>query len=312
MTLSDITDSSPVVFALAAHPLHGSLCVKLSATKGMTNTRSFPDGESYLRVVTPVKNCHCIIISDLSNPDKKFLPLVFLAATLRELGALSVGLVAPYLSYMRQDRRFVEGEAVTSRIFSQQISSVVDWLVTVDPHLHRYHSLDEIYSIPSRVVQGAPALADWLHNQHKLLLVGPDAESEQWVSQIALHSGHPFIVGTKERFGDRDVRVSLPDLSRFQGYTAVIVDDVISSGQTLLKCIKALQANHLQRIQCIAVHGIFADQSDQTLLENGLEKLVTTNTIPHVSNAIDVSGLLVNPVNECLQLAGYKKTPLQG
>lgn len=298
--------ASIVMFALdptlSKHGLLNNLSTQLGATKGETYSRLFPDGESYLRIATPVQGCHCIILADLSHPDSKYLPLVFLAATLRELGALSVGLVAPYLSYMRQDRRFVEGEAVTSRIFAHQLSSMVDWLVTIDPHLHRYHSLSEIYSIPTRVVQGASLLAHWLKGQQQLFLVGPDAESEQWVSKIAEHCGHPFVVGTKERFGDRKVKVTLPDLSRFQGYTAVIVDDVIASGQTILECIDVLQHRHIEKIGCLAVHGIFSDQVDKTLMEKGLKALVTTNTIPHASNAIDVSDILVSPVRECLLL----------
>lgn len=291
-----------IIFTLESHGLQESLCQKLPAIKGETFSRSFPDGETYLRIGTPVQNQHCIILADLSHPDAKYLPLVFLAETLRELGASSVGLIAPYLSYMRQDRRFIDGEAVTSKIFARQLSAIVDWLVTIDPHLHRYHSLDEIYSIPTRVIQGASSLAHWLKGQKKLFLVGPDAESEQWVSKIAAHSGHPFIVGTKKRFGDRDVKVSLPDLSRFHGYTAVIIDDVISSGQTILKCIDALKCNGIENITCVAVHGIFSDQSDILLIAQGLKNLVTSNTIPHATNAIDVADILVEPIRECLQL----------
>lgn len=178
------SDVRPIIFALKPHPLLAGLCDKLPAVEGRTLTRQFPDGESYLRIETPVAKRHCIILANLSHPNSKFLPLVFLAATLRELGASSVGLLAPYLSYMRQDRRFVEGEAITSRIFARQLSRQVDWLVTVDPHLHRYRSLDEIYDIPSQLVQGAPVLAEWLKGQERVFLVGPDAESEQWVLRL--------------------------------------------------------------------------------------------------------------------------------
>jgi len=304
-----MTMTHPIIFSFEHHTLLDSLCKKLPATRGETQSRVFPDGETYLRIITPVQDRHCIILADLSHPDTKYLPLVFLANTLREFGALSVGLIAPYLSYMRQDRRFVEGEVITSRIFAEQLSSQVDWLITIDPHIHRYHSLGEIYSIPTCVVQGAALLANWLKSQQQLFLVGPDAESEQWVSEIAAHSGHPFVVGTKERFGDRDVKVTLPDLSLFQGYTAVIVDDVISSGQTILKCVDELKRNHIENISCIAVHGIFSDQSDQILMAKGLKNLVTTNTIPHTSNAIDVACILVQPINECLNnIAKDKKS----
>jgi len=302
------SDVRPIIFALKPHPLLAGLCDKLPAVEGRTLTRQFPDGESYLRIETPVAKRHCIILANLSHPNSKFLPLVFLAATLRELGASSVGLLAPYLSYMRQDRRFVEGEAITSRIFARQLSRQVDWLVTVDPHLHRYRSLDEIYDIPSQLVQGAPVLAEWLKGQERVFLVGPDAESEQWVSQIASYSGHPFIVGKKIRYGDREVVVTLPDLARFQGATAMIIDDVISSGQTIIKCVEALKQQGITSIKCAAVHGIFADGVDQVLLQRGLTQLITTNSIPHSSNRVDIADLLVSPVQECLEIARENKS----
>ena len=290
-----------LIFALEPHPLAASLAEQLAFEQGKTSHRLFPDGEFYLRIETAVKDKHCIVLADLSHPNSKYLPLIFLIETLRELGAASVGLVAPYLSYMRQDKRFAEGEAISSRIFARQLSSQIDWLVTVDPHLHRYRSLDEIYSIPSRLVAGAPLLADWLKGQVNLLLVGPDAESEQWVSQIAAESGHPFVIGSKQRLGDRDVCVSLPDLSSYKQHAAVIIDDVIASGQTILKCMAALQTQGIERIKCAGVHGIFSDGADAQLLAAGLDELATTNTIVHPSNTMDITGLLIAPIRECLQ-----------
>ena len=293
-------NKQPIIFSLQDHPLVTSLFVALDAEIGAIATREFPDGESYLRVVSQVKNRRCVVICDLSHPNQKYLPLIFLLETMRELGAASVGLIAPYLSYMRQDRRFVEGEAITSKIFAADISRHIDWLVTVDPHLHRYHSLDEIYSVPSRVVQGAPALAEWLKTRTNLLLVGPDAESEQWVSGIAGYSGHPFVIGAKQRLGDRRVEDTLPDISEYSSHTAVIIDDVISSGQTILQCIETLKKAGIHSIQCVAVHGIFADGVDADLMSAGLESLVTSNTIGHRSNAIDIAPLLIDPINSCL------------
>jgi len=299
-----VKDISPVVFSPNNHPLAESLSKAIGGQPGEFSARQFPDGESYLRIQSDVENRACIVVADLSHPNIKYLPLLFLLETLRELGASQVGLVAPYLSYMRQDRRFVDGEAVTSRIFAKCLSQHADWLVTVDPHLHRYHSLDEIYSIPSRVVQGAPALAHWLKTQSNLLLVGPDSESEQWVAEIAAFSQHPFVIGEKQRFGDRQVEVMLPAINEFKDRTAVIIDDVISSGQTILECVKTLRLKGVDNIQCVAVHGIFADHSDKILLASGLSQLVTSNTIPHPSNAIDITSQLIAPVISMLKLPG--------
>src|SRR3546814_16966881 len=88
------------------------------------------------------------LVSTLARPDDGFLRLVFVADAARALGARDVTLIAPYLAYMRQDRRFRPGEAVTSRTFAGLISSSFDRLVTVDPHLQRYQALDQLYAIP--------------------------------------------------------------------------------------------------------------------------------------------------------------------
>lgn len=293
-------NSNITIFSLEQHPLVTKLVMGLNANHGQFETRQFPDGESYLRIITKVKKQHCLVVADLSHPNRKFLPLLFLLDTLKELGALSVGLIAPYLSYMRQDRRFIDGEAITSELFARSLSNHIDYLVTIDPHLHRYHSLDEIYSVPCKVIQGAPALAQWLKGQDNLLLVGPDEESEQWVKDIANYSDHPYVIGKKNRFGDRDVKIHLPELSQYRHLTAVIIDDVIASGQTVLCCISELKKQDISIIMCAAVHGIFADNSDTALLNAGLTALVTTNTIVHNSNEIDTSSLLISPIQDCI------------
>lgn len=292
--------SPQLLYALDAHPLLAPLRQGLMVGAGSLERRRFPDGETWLRVADDPAGCHCMILADMAHPDAQFLPLAFLASTLRELGAVSVGLVLPYLCYMRQDARFRPGEAVTSGIFAGLLSDQVDWLVTVDPHLHRHRSLDAIYRIPSRVVHGAPVLAEWLGRQEKLLLVGPDEESAQWVSRISQISGHPWVTGTKTRLGDRQVQVVLPDLSAWPDYEAVIIDDVISSGHTVLRCIEALQAAGMQRISCGCVHGIFADGVDARLREAGLLRLVSCNTVPHATNALDVSPVICAAVRELL------------
>ncbi|MDX1803812.1 MAG: ribose-phosphate diphosphokinase [Alcanivorax sp.] len=296
--------TQPLLFALAPHPLAEELAMTLGLETGSVETRKFPDGETYQRVTCAVKDRHCLLLADLSRPDDKVLPLIFLAETLRDLGASSVGLVAPYLAYMRQDRRFHEGEAITSRVFATMLTTHLDWLVTVDPHLHRYHALSEIYGIPSVAVQASSALAGWLKGRDNLLLVGPDLESEQWVSGIAGYSGHPYVVASKVRLGDRQVQVTLPDLGTHQGCTAMIIDDVISSGHTIEQCVAALRQQGMSRIGCLAVHGVFADDSDERLLAAGLQELVTCNTIVHRTNRVDIGPLLMDPVRQQLLSLG--------
>lgn len=263
---------------------------------GAIETRAFPDGETYLRIASEVKGRTVVVVETLAHPDPKFLPLIFAADTARELGAAKIGLVAPYLAYMRQDRRFRTGEAVTSRSVARVISSSFDWLVSVDPHLHRYKSLSEIYSIPTRVLHAAPPMADWIAaNIANPVLIGPDGESAQWVSDVAARADVPFTVLEKMRHGDRDVEVRLRDTLAISGRAPVLVDDIISSGRTMLEAVRLLKTLSPSHPVCLAVHGLFADNSDALLQAEGA-RLVTANTVAHASNAMDVSAMLAEAV----------------
>lgn len=280
-----------IVFALPGNEtLAAALAAKLDAATGTLTMRRFPDGETYLRFDSPLAGQQVVLACSLHQPDDKAMPLLFAAATARELGATAVGLAAPYLGYMRQDKRFRDGEAVTSALFAKLLSQHIDWLVTVDPHLHRWHALDQIYSVPSTVVPAAPLLAAWIKTKVEApVLIGPDAESEQWVSAVARIAGAPHVVLEKVRRGDRDVSVSIPDPAMLQGHTPVLVDDIISTGHTMAAAVRHLVAQGLKPPICVGVHAVFSGDAHAELLAAGAAQIVTTNTIAHASNGIDVN-----------------------
>ncbi|MEX1185211.1 MAG: ribose-phosphate pyrophosphokinase [Gemmatimonadaceae bacterium] len=260
--------------------------------------RRFPDGESYVRINTPIAGRAVAIVCTLDRPDDKVLPLLFLVETARDLGAASVGLIAPYLAYMRQDRRFIDGEGVTSAYFAALLSRAVDWLVTVDPHLHRRASLSEIYSIPAEVVRAAPHVAGWIRsNVQRPLLIGPDEESAQWVAAVAEAAGAPSVVLQKVRRGDRDVSVTVPDLSRWRDHTPVLVDDIVSTARTMIETVHHLQREGVAAPVCVAVHPVFVAGAYDELRRAGAARIVSCNTIPHPSNAIDLSSELAGAVD---------------
>ncbi|MEZ5444652.1 MAG: ribose-phosphate pyrophosphokinase [Gammaproteobacteria bacterium] len=277
--------------------LAGALASRLGAEAGSLVMRNFPDGESYVRIDSPVAGREVILVCTLDRPNDKVLPLLLLAATARDLGASRIGLVAPYLAYMRQDDRFAPGEGITSRYFAGLVSGYVNWLVTVDPHLHRYQNLREIYRIPAQVARAAPLIAEWIrHNVPKAVLIGPDGESEQWISVVADGADIPFVVLQKQRKGDRDVEISVPKIAHWRERTPVLVDDIISTAHTMIQAVRQLRATGLPSPVCIGVHAIFADDAYGELRVAGAKRVVTCNTIPHASNDIDVTDLLADGV----------------
>lgn len=291
---------NPVIFSLCdSEELGARLAQHLDAEIGSFEQRRFPDGESYIRVDSTVSGRPVILCCTLHKPDDKLLPLRFLAETCRELGATSVGLAAPYLAYMRQDRRFHAGEAVTSRHFAKLLSDTFDWLVTVDPHLHRIHALSDLYSIATRTIHAAPAVSKWIAaNVTTPLLVGPDSESEQWVGEVARDAGAPWIVLEKKRHGDRDVSVSLPGVDRWKGHTPVLVDDIISTARTMIETIQHLNAQGMAPPICIGVHAVFAGEAYGDLQNAHPARVATCNTISHETNQIDVLPQIADAVRD--------------
>jgi ribose-phosphate pyrophosphokinase len=284
-----------IYFAMPGNEsLTNTLVKKENAEKGSLEMRQFPDGESYIRILSNVKDKKVILVCTLHRPDTKLLPLYFLSKIAKELGAQHVCLVAPYLSYMRQDIVFNPGEGVTSDYFAQLVSGFIDSLITIDPHLHRIKSLSEIYNIPTKVTHAASHISAWIKNNIVTpLLIGPDLESEQWVSEVAKNANAPYIILTKIRHGDRNVEVSVPHFDTYKDHTPVLVDDIISTGRTMIETIGHLKTAGMQPPICIGVHAIFAGNAFQEIKDSGAKKIITCNTIPHQSNHIDISDLLV-------------------
>ncbi|MFN3388775.1 MAG: ribose-phosphate pyrophosphokinase [Allosphingosinicella sp.] len=288
-----------LLFAMPGNEASGSRLAEAARLEsGTLEVRRFPDGESYVRILSPVAGEAALILCTLARPDEQFLPLLFAARTLREQGAASVRLVAPYLAYMRQDRRFRPGETITSGHFAELLSREFDGLVTIDPHLHRHRSLSDIYTIPATALSAAPALAEWIRsNVPAPLLVGPDEESEQWVAQIATLVDAPFILCRKDRRGDRDVEISVPDTNGHPARQPVLVDDIASSGRTLAEAARRLQEAGRAQPICAIVHALFETGALQAL-RPVTRAIVSTDTVPHETNAAPVAQLLARGIAE--------------
>lgn len=259
----------------------------------------FPDAESLVTIETDVDNRDIIFIAYLDRPDSKIFQLILAAETARKLGAKKITLIAPYLPYMRQDKQFHTGESISSIYFAKLISHYFDGLFTVDPHLHRWRSLTDIYSIPSQVLHAADAVAVWIStNIVAPILLGPDGESAQWVSAIAKKLHAPFLVLSKERFGDQQVASNMPEIAAYINQHFVLIDDIISTAATMLEAINHLKQQGVKNISCIGVHAIFSGAAYQKLLSAGVNNIISCNTVAHESNQIDLIPLLLKFHNQ--------------
>lgn len=258
----------------------GRVAELLEVAVDQLETRRFPDGESLVRV--PRCAPTSILYETLDHPDRKLVRLLLAASALRDLGARRLVLVAPYLCYMRQDCAFRRGEAISQRVVGGLLAERFDRIVTVDPHLHRISRLAEaLPGIEADALAAAPLMADALGSATGAppLVVGPDAESRPWVEAVAGPRNLDMTIAVKRRAGDRSVEIELPDPDRVRGRRAVIVDDIVSSGATIVRLARVLQNAGASSVEAMVTHCLASHDDLRTLREAGVARIVATDSV---------------------------------
>ncbi len=258
----------------------------------------FPDGESKLTLPTRLPE-HLALCRSLHDPNARLVEIVLAAGGARDLGARRVDLVAPYLSYMRQDTAFHPGEVVSQQVMGRCLAQWLDGLLTVDAHLHRVHELRQAVPVEQAVnLHATGPMADFLRQRFEApMLIGPDAESEQWVADIARHDGWDFRVATKQRLGDREVRIHLPE-GEYSGRDLVLVDDVASTGKTLLGAAEQLVRMQPRSLSVLVTHALFVGDAEAELRATGIDAVWSCDSIPHSTNAVHLDTLLARHLED--------------
>jgi ribose-phosphate pyrophosphokinase len=257
----------------------------------------FPDGESKLTITADLP-ARIAICRSLNQPNNKLIELLLASRTARLNGALEITLIAPYLCYMRQDIAFNPGEAVSQKIIGQFLAEQFDAVITVDAHLHRVHELCQAVPVTHAInLSAARIIGDHIKNSvQNPLLVGPDEESKQWVQSAAKSGNFDYAVARKQRMGDASVKVSLPDLD-FTKRNVVILDDMASTGQTIIETAQQLTSQKVRGIHCAVTHALFDDQITQRMHQAGIETLWSTDSVQHPTNHISLAQLLGSVFN---------------
>jgi ribose-phosphate pyrophosphokinase len=256
----------------------------------------FPDGELKLRLPAVLPE-QVVLLRSLAWPNEKLVELLLAARTARELGVRHLTLIAPYLGYMRQDAAFVSGEAVSQKIVGGFLAGLFDCVITVDPHLHRIDRLQEAVPIEAAITVSAAPLIGAFLKQHcaDAIVVGPDEESSQWVREAAQAGGLAWAVAHKTRHGDHDVSIELP-AQDVNGRAVVLLDDVASTGMTLVRAAHGLRKAGARRIDAVVTHGLFVGDALAALSGAGVGRVWSTDTVAHATNAISVVPLLAAAV----------------
>ena len=272
----------------------GRLAAALGIAARPIASRRFPDGERLVTAAetTPV----ALLYRTLADPDARLVELLLAADALRRRGARRLVLVAPYLPYMRQDIAFTPGEAVSQAVIGRLLAEAFDAVVTVDPHLHRTPDLAAVLpGCRAVAVSAAASIAGALkgHLPADALLVGPDAESRPWVAALAAPLGRlDHLVAEKQRRGDRAVAITIPDSARAAGRPVLLVDDMLSSGGTLIACAGELRAAGARLAGAAVTHCLAGPADLARLAAAGIAPLLACDSVPGPAAAIPLAPAL--------------------
>ncbi len=268
----------------------------------------FPDDE--LRVTVSQAAPTTLLYTPLDRPSDKLLAVLFAAEALRRAGAERLVLVAPYLCYMRQDIAFHIGEAISQKVVGNLLADAFDRVVTVDAHLHRTKNIADVFpGIEAQDLSAMPAIYEtlrWSGIDPGTVVVGPDAELEPWVAELARLLGVAHMVARKVRRGDHVVEIVFPEPKLLAGRPVLLVDDIVSSGGTLIAGARALLAAGCKTIDAIITHALFAPEMIRKFHEAGIRSIRSTSSVPHPSNAIALDEVLGKAL---LKEAGLPELP---
>lgn len=266
------------------------LAEALGVGLGCVRLHEFPDGET-LPTVPPVA-ATVLAYRSLDRPNPKLMPLMLACDAWRRAGVRRLVLVAPYLSYLRQDAVFEPRQSLSRDVLGALLGPRFDRVITVDPHLHRTADLSASWRTPVTVVSAGRALAAALPQSDDVLVVGPDEEAARWTSAFADALGAPHTTLRKQRRGDRDVRLSPPEDVDLGGRAVVLVDDVCSSGVTLERATSLLRGAGAASVDIAVTHALFDADTFARLQAAGARRIVSSDSCPHPTNTAALAGLL--------------------
>ncbi len=284
------------IFAFAESSVQaGRLADELGLPNRAVTVHRFPDRESLVRVERSPPTA--LLYRSLDDPNAKLVELLLAVSALRANGAARVILIAPYLGYMRQDRAFQPGQAVSQQVVGRLLAERIDALLTVDPHLHRTHSLSQVVpGIPAVALSAAPVLAAALGLADDPLIAGPDDESAAWLEAVAAPLGLETLLGAKQRRGDRQVEISFANIERCKDRHVVLIDDLISSCETMREAALQLRKAGAARVEVLATHCLSSEADLVRLTGAGVLRVRATDTVPGPAASLPIAGLLASAI----------------
>jgi ribose-phosphate pyrophosphokinase len=271
-----------------------------NAPFGIPYSKRFPDGELYLRIGGQLDGQDVVLVQS-TRTDQDLLELILLEDAVREGGARRLIVVVPYFAYQRQDRQFFQGEPVSARAMARHVELDADAVVTVD--LHSAQTLQN-FTKPAFEASGIPAIARLLRERPVDLLVSPDKGGIDRVKRMAQILDKPWFALEKKRIDSEHVELNLPTSlpEPVQGKQIVIIDDVITTGGTIVEAAKLLQKHHAGAVTASCTHGLFLRDAFERI-KAVTDEVYSTDTLGNpaekASVAPDIAQIILR---DCAQL----------
>jgi ribose-phosphate pyrophosphokinase len=275
-----------------------ALAKALGVPFGIVGLHVFPDRELLPTVPEPAETV--IVYRSLHHPNEKLVALMLAADAWRRSGVKRLALVAPYLCYMRQDQAFFPGQPVSRDVVGDLLGRRFDRILTVQAHLHRTPDLAGVFGgVRAENLSAAPALVAALGSQSPPpLVVGPDVESSALAEETARLLGTDWMAFRKARRGDHEVELSADDIGRARGRAVLMVDDICSSGTTVVEVAERLAKVGAGRIVLAVAHALFDWRTAEWLRFAGVSHIVSTDSAPHWTNAAPLARVLADALSD--------------
>jgi len=289
--------SITVIGGKVSEGLAKKLAKKLSADFVSVELRVFPDGESKITISKKPKNGKIIVVNSTCPPvDSNLIQTLSLISKARRFSE-QVICIMPYMGYARQDREFLLGEIVTLSVIAKLLQSAgASKIVVVD--IHSRLGLKH-FKIPIKNVSAVSELVKYFKKM-KLkdpLVVSPDLGGVIRAKEFARMYGTDFVALKKQRDKKTGkVRIMSTSLDGVRGRDLVLVDDMVSTGGSIIKATEFLKRQGCRRVFVACTHGLLIDNAEKKIRKSGVTKIISTNTIPGNTSVVDVSGIIAKAI----------------
>ncbi|MEM4648980.1 MAG: ribose-phosphate diphosphokinase [Nitrososphaerota archaeon] len=285
---------------LVGGPASAYLAEKLSKASGHKlieiEHKLFPDGESYIRFPEKISGEDLLIVQGFHPPqDKHIFQACLMADAALDLGANSVSLIAPYLAYARQDKRFLEGEALSLSTLLKLLKAA-GYKRAYTVNVHSPWAI-ESSPIPVKDVLAEEALAEHIKTLglEDVVVVSVGKKGKCMAERVAglLETEYLVAQSTRDKFTG-EVTVEIED--DVGGRCALVVDDIISTGGTMAKLVEKLKSMGARRIIAACIHGLMIGDAAERIIRSGAETIISSDTVPSSYSRYSVAGILAREI----------------